>query len=552
MSRSGVPAGPVRTGVAVPPGAPGGPLRSLREHPLPLHPLLFAGFPVLLLYASNVREQIQVADVLVALGILVGSAALLLVAATVVLGDPRRGALLVSLWLALFFGYGGAWKLVRGAAGVGSEGWMLAGWALLAAGAVVVATRAGRWLAGATRGLNAAAAVLVALNLITVAVGIASGGQDVEMPGEPPSLRAGDDAPDIYYLVMDRYGAAETLQERFGFDNTPFLDALRERGFYVADESTANYPKTSHSLAASLNMGYLGFLTEVAGRGSDDWDPVYDLLRGFRVADALQSSGYRYVHVGSRWGPTRIDPAADVNEVSSGMSEFAQALYGSTLLGPLSRYSGVFAERLDPLERERRRTLFQFERLAAARELPGPTFVFGHILLPHEPYIFEPDGGRVTEVEEAARPLARKFIDQVRFANRKLLELIDALLSEPPEERPVILLQADEGPHPPGYLADPVDYDWTEASDAALEQKLRILNAYYLPGLTNAGPAEVAPIGPSRATLYPSISPVNSFRVVFNAYFDAGLTLLPDRSDVFVDERHLYDFVDVTGRLRGS
>jgi hypothetical protein len=552
MSSSRAPAGPVRTGVPAPARAPRGTLRSLRERPLPLHPLLFAAFPALLLYASNVREQIQVADVFIALGVLVGSAALLLVAATAALGDARRGALLVSLWLALFFGYGGAWRLARSAGGVGSEGWMLAGWALLAAGAVVVASRAGRWLAGATRGLNAAAIVLVALNLITVAIGIASGGQDVEMPGATPSLRAGDDPPDIYYLVMDRYGAAETLQERFGFDNAPFLDALRERGFYVADESTANYPKTSHSLAASLNMGYLGFLTEVAGRGSDDWDPVYDLLRGFRVADALQSSGYRYVHVGSRWGPTRIDPAADVNEVSSGVSEFAQALYGSTLLGPLSRYSGVFAESLDPLERERRRTLFQFERLAAAQELPGPTFVFGHVLLPHEPYIFEPDGGRVTEVEEAARPLARKFIDQVRFANRKLLELIDALLSEPPEERPVILLQADEGPHPPGYLAHHVDYDWTEASDAALEQKLRILNAYYLPGITDAGPAAVAPIGPSRATLYPSISPVNSFRVVFNAYFDAGLTLLPDRSYVFVDERHLYDFVDVTGGLRGS
>ena len=530
-------------------GVPGGRLRSFQERPRPFHPLLFAAFPVLFLYASNVREGIPVRDVLTALGLVVGSAIVLLVGATAALGDARRGALLTSSLVALFFGYGHAWNAVRGASGIGSEPWVLAVWALLAAGAVALAAIPGRWLIGATRGLNATATALVVLNLVTAAVGVTTGEQEVAMPGETPALGPSADAPDIYYIVMDRYGAAETLRQRFGFDNTPFLDALRDRGFYVADESAANYPKTAHSLATSLNLGYLGFLTRVAGLGSDDWGPVYQLLRGFRAADALQAAGYRYVHVGSRWDPTRIDPAADVNEVSSGMSEFAQVLYGPTILGPLARSTGVFAEGLDPRERERHRTLFQFERLAASRELPGPTFVFGHVLRPHEPFIFEADGSPVSEEEDAARPLGRKFIDQVRFANRKLLELVDVLLAVPPEERPVIVLQADEGPHPPGYLADQVGYDWSEASDAALRQKLRILNAFYLPGITDGGEIHAQPRG-SRP--YSSISPVNTFRVVFNAFFDAGLALLPDRSYVFVDERHLYDFVEVTDRLRGS
>ena len=43
---------------------------------------------------------------------------------------------------------------------------------------------------------------------------------------------------------------------------------------------------------------------------------------------------------------------------------------------------------------------------------------------------------------------------------------------------------------------------------------LTILNAYYLPGHADA--------------LYPSISPVNSFRVALNEYFDASLPLLED------------------------
>jgi hypothetical protein len=45
---------------------------------------------------------------------------------------------------------------------------------------------------------------------------------------------------------------------------------------------------------------------------------------------------------------------------------------------------------------------------------------------------------------------------------------------------------------------------------------MAILNAYSVPG---GAPA-----------LYPSISPVNSFRVILNARFGESLPLLPDRS----------------------
>ena len=518
--------------------------RSELRPPGPVHPLLFAAFPVLLLFAANVREQVPAGDVLEALALVVGSTAAVLVLLRLVLGDLLKAALCASVWVVLFFGYGPAWNAVRQVGGLASEAWLLGAWAALAVGAVVLAARAGRWLGAATRGLNAAAIALVAFNLLTAATSLAAEDRLLQAPGEPVALASGASPPDIYYIVMDRYGAAETLRERFGFDNGPFLAELRRRGFYVADRSVANYPKTSHSLAASLNMGYLGFLTRLAGSGSDDWAPVYDLLRGSRVADALQAAGYRYVHIGSRWDPTRVDPAADVNPISSGMSEFAQVLYGSTLLSPLARHAGILEESLDPRERERRRTLFQFERLQATAGDPRPTFTFAHVLLPHEPYLFEADGSPVTEEEDARRPLGRKFVDQVRFANAKLLEALDVLLGVPAEERPIVLIQADEGPHPPGYLRNQVDYAWAEAPDDHLRQKFRILNAYHLPGITDLDPSQ-----PAELPVYSTITPVNSFRVVFNEFFGTELALLPDRAFVFLDEGHLYDFVEVTGRV---
>jgi hypothetical protein len=70
-----------------------------------------------------------------------------------------------------------------------------------------------------------------------------------------------------------------------------------------------------------------------------------------------------------------------------------------------------------------------------------------------------------------------------------------------------------------------------------LDEKFRILNSYYLPGIDDHG-------------LYQTISPANSFRLIFNKYFDAGLPMLPDRSYVFHNELKPYAFIDVTQRVR--
>ncbi len=65
---------------------------------------------------------------------------------------------------------------------------------------------------------------------------------------------------------------------------------------------------------------------------------------------------------------------------------------------------------------------------------------------------------------------------------------------------------------------------------------MSILSAYYLP---EAG----------RKMLYPAITPVNSFRVVLDSSFGAGLPLLPDRSFFSIWDEP-YKYVDVTATLR--
>jgi hypothetical protein len=78
----------------------------------------------------------------------------------------------------------------------------------------------------------------------------------------------------------------------------------------------------------------------------------------------------------------------------------------------------------------------------------------------------------------------------------------------------------------------PWPLDWDSPANSCLWERTSILNAYYLPG-------------DGKNKLYPSISPVNSFRIVLNTYFGAELPLLPDRT-YFTSHRLEGQAIDIT------
>ena len=78
------------------------------------------------------------------------------------------------------------------------------------------------------------------------------------------------------------------------------------------------------------------------------------------------------------------------------------------------------------------------------------------------------------------------------------MALVEEILAKS-DVPPIIILQGDHGV-------------WWESE----EHRTEILNAYYLPG-------------EGSKLLYKTISPVNSFRVVFNLYFGTDYELLDDR-----------------------
>ena len=79
-------------------------IRSWRT--VPVHPLLFAAFPVLYLLAHNVEERISWGDALRPLGLVLGVAAAVFVVASAAYRDAKKAALAVSPLALLFFSYG--------------------------------------------------------------------------------------------------------------------------------------------------------------------------------------------------------------------------------------------------------------------------------------------------------------------------------------------------------------------------------------------------------------------------------------------------------------
>ncbi len=350
--------------------------------------------------------------------------------------------------------------------------------------------------------------------------------------------------PDIYYIILDRYDGQRALQEQLHFDNSKFLTFLEKRGFYVPTNSTANFPKTFLSFAASLNMEYPFELTDQTNGGaSSDQSIVTPLIRNNKIVEFLKNRGYKYVQVGSWWQPTTTNPNADISFYPPKKGypfadEFTSGFLNTTIAAPL--FQVIFHDptdvSTDPQNNiHRRAALYEFAQMSKVPAIKGPKFVFAHILLPHDPFVFDKNCNPISEKVVNTMSHQENYINQLQCANTKTQKMISDILSKS-KTKPIIVLQADEGTFPMNSPLPP-DQAWGKANTQTLREKFPILNSYYFPdGDTSA--------------LYNNITPVNSFRVILNKYFDANLPLLPDTNYVFQDEDNYYKFIDVTSKVR--
>ncbi len=352
--------------------------------------------------------------------------------------------------------------------------------------------------------------------------------------------------PDIYYFIFDRYGGPKSLKEQYNFDNSKILDYLEEKGFYVSRNSTTNYPKTFLSLSSSLNMEYLDFLTkQTNGGASGDESITTPLIRNSKVAQFLRSRGYSYYTIGSWWTPTKNNPYADLSfypkpKAYFGADEFTTGFFNTTIIASVLKtvLKDPIDVSKDPQNNiHRQAALYEFEKVNEVSKFPGPKFVFAHILMPHDPFVFDKNCQPISEEIVEKNNHQTNYINQAQCLNSKIKILTDNILKNS-KNPPIIIYQADEGPFPMNKPI-PAKQGWGSAETISLKEKFPIFNAYYFPEKNTD-------------QLYQTITPVNSFRVLFNTYFDQKLPLLPDKNYVFKDEENYYKFTEVTDKVNSN
>ena len=470
------------------------------------------------------------------------AALLLLLLFRVLLRDWSRAGLLTTIIILIVSSYGHIYEVLQrihiGPLILGRHRYLLPLVAVLLALSIwwIGIRRSG--VGFANQILNLTAIVLLAFPVVNLATYL----HHIRDQGDPQSLNAimlqtmlqpPDDAPlpDVYYIILDGYARSDYMLEYFGFDNSDFLDFLRSEGFYVAEQSHINHNWTSLSLASSLNMTFAQDLGLDLVRGT------YPGIFAGRIIDSVVRKileGVGYTTVGFRTGYKNTEVVnADIflapDEVdldratgTSSMNAFESMLLRSSLglvlwdltIGDIPAWAR--ARTKEPFDLMRQIILFQFETLPEVAAMPEPTFTFVHIVSPHPPYIFGIEGeevnqdGTFTLVEPPAASMGSKdafrYRDQAIYITGKVQALIEAILQRS-DTMPIIILQADHGS---GAAAG-----WMDPFGDGMRQRMAILNAYLLP--------------PQCADdLYPSITPVNSFRVVFNCVYGGNLPLLED------------------------
>lgn len=345
-----------------------------------------------------------------------------------------------------------------------------------------------------TRIVNVVAAVLIALVIVqllmtgtsksvatrTDDVGRAAASKDVA-PRNPAEL------PDIYYIILDAYGSERLLRDHFGYDNSQFIRSLEDRGFYVAD-SRSNYDTTYTSLASSLNLKYINYLSAEVGRGSVDRGPLRHMIEDNSLMRFLKSRGYKSAFFGTTFSATSSNRYADISYSESWIrDEFMVTLLNSTVFRCFS-----------PAFTTRKSVLSTFENVPLIRKsVKGPLFVFAHIPSPHFPYLFDRNGKPLKQTDDEKA----MYVEQMKFVNKKVIEMVDQTNASS-DQKPVIVVHGDHGP------------SLDKNNQTAYETEN--LNALLVPSGDNL--------------FYRSITPVNSFRIILNSIFDTHFSLLKDKT----------------------
>jgi hypothetical protein len=333
-----------------------------------------------------------------------------------------------------------------------------------------------------------------------------------------PSNAPDTSKPDIYFLVFDEYTSSSMLKKFWGFDNSPITDWLTQNGFHVGQGNQANYTQTTFSVSSTLNMNYID------KRLGENGIAIPSLLRSNQ---SLSNNETFEILKKEHYGIRFIAPFNNTIE-DNGQEYFfdyyiklqipIQTLLGNLAISvkeglitgrfPLIHSSQVFDHYLAHRYQLIRMAAEEIKKTVDSTSNRLPHFVYGHFLVPHEPHFFDSAGHFLSQKEFMTIPEFQTYPAQIRHANALMKEIV-SYIKQNNKPNTIIIIEGDHGFR--NFPDSPV-------------------NVFSLPNFS----AIYFPDG-NYSRLYDGMSPVNTFRIVFDQYFKQTYPLLPDVPMVITD-----------------
>ncbi len=478
-----------------------------------LTPLFLAIFPILSLMNANL-EFVTFTAILRTLFISLAVTAVFYAIFFLILRDPLKSGLLSGLLIFLLLTYGNVYLLLTQRAGLAIPHWLLLTiYAVLFLGVgALIAFRVKD-----VKTLNSAVLMgFLAISVyLLVSIGIyqyrvyhtEAAAADTNNPNASTLSEAElANLPDIYLILVDGHARSDVLRDVYGYDNAAFTGRLEELGFWVADCSTSNYPGTYFSTASMFGMDYLHHIYR------DDDNLVFPPLNESTVFQILHDHNYQTVtfqnFVFQHFNINDDIRFAREATLTGSISEFEKLVVDTSILRILTDLNGVFPESwVRPFDdnlllRHYRDTLYALDTLPTLPTLPalpGNKFVYAHLLVTHDPFVFKADGS----FNPTRKINGEEYVESAQFIDSVLPDILAEIIAKS-DKPPIIIVMGDHGAIVKGR---------------PIEERMMNLFAIYLQGQD-----------PAAAGFYENVSLVNVFRLLFNDLFDANYGLLDDRS----------------------
>ena len=481
------------------------------------HPFAFAAYPALFLFSHNIGS-LSFNEITSPLAVSLILSIGLWIVMYVFIRDYHKSGFIVTLFLLLFFSYGHFSKYL-------TTIYLL--WPAVFVMGILVAFKVKNPFKNVTLVFNIIAVVMIAFPLYSIAA-FKFSNRTVKAPydySQDFAREGGVDAhgkalPNIYYIILDAYAGTSILSELYNFDNSEYINKLRQKGFIIQDRSFSNYSKTFLTVASSFNMDYIhSFLGKQLPSNVYEKKQFWGLIRNNKAFRFLKKRGYSVIAFSSGHIDTELKNADVYLSPGLNFSEFQNMVINTTPIPPFLKLFNLD----DQFDLQRKRINSIFDKLSKLKKSKEPFIVFAHIMAPHPPFVFgahgEPHNPEEIFTDHDGDWLIRKgrlsrsryikgYTDQLTYINSRMLEAVDKIISQSATP-PIIIITGDHGPRSMCI--------WSNPYKTYMRECMSVTKAYYLPDC-------------EECLHYEELSLVNIFRVLFNHYFGTHYDLLKDEN----------------------